>query len=174
MSALLPTWQSTMEPSFRQLLVDRAIHVDLIDFLQAEGITTMVKLANYCDSRAEVQALLVDRVTSTRGRRKAKAALTELWRESDCAEELRLKRKASGVEQDDLEDPLPELVLSSTLSRFETAYSYKLSLKEVLCDPLLGRMKREIDRKASASSEFERHGSCPETRQERGSVWART
>ncbi len=43
---------------------------------------------------------------------------------------------------------MPEPLLSSTPSQLKTAYSYRLSFKEVICDPLLGRLKRESDRKA--------------------------
>ena len=137
-----------MEPSWKAELQSKGMHADLIAFMTQEKITCAAQLANYIDTREEVMSLLVARVPATANDRNQKAVLTRLWREADQAENLRLTRQANGVEQDDWENPLPEQTRSSLMQRFVTKYSWRPSLRELLCEPLLGRMQRELDRKS--------------------------
>ena len=59
------------------------------------------------------------------------------WREADIAEQHRLENKAKGLST----KRLPRSPL------FEAFYHYRPFLTEILAEPLVGRLKREIDRK---------------------------
>ena len=100
--------------------------------------------------------MLVDPVPGFRGDRACKGILTELWRERDLQESLRLQRKAAGVSEDDLEDPLPEGVLEGLFEKFAASYNFRLALEEQLCEPLIGRLNREIERKTNPLVPIER------------------
>ena len=76
-----------------------------------------------------------------------RAILCELWREADIAEQHRLENKAKGLSQNDFEEPLPIGALDGYLDKFEAFYHYRPFFTEILAEPLVGRLKREIDRK---------------------------
>jgi len=135
-----------MDKAFLSELQDRGVPTVVIDYLQAQQVHSLSRFANYIDSRDEIVPLIMDKVGISD--RSVKAILTELWREADHTEVLRLQRRASGVGEDDLEDPLPMHVTDSLMQRFEQRYNYRPGLRDLLCEPLLGRLKREIDRKS--------------------------
>ena len=88
--------------------------------------------------------------------------LTKLWREADAGETLRAHRKTQGVAEDDLEDPLPEGVLQGLPAGFAAYYHFSMGLSETLCEPLLGRLKRETDRSTHTVVSMERVRSARE------------
>ena len=139
-----------MEPAWRQELRDRGLPAEVIRFFEAEAITTSARFANYLDSRDEVMSVIAAKIPGLANPRNVKGAVTELGRDVDHAESLRLQRKAQGLKQDDLEDPLPDHVGEDLRQRFLDRYRFSLSLRESLCEPLVGRVKREIDRKCRA------------------------
>lgn len=145
-----------MDAGWKQELEDRGIHHDVIAFFASERITSPSRFANYIDRRDEIETLIVNKVPAVSGSRSEKTLLTELWRELDQAETLRLSRKANGVEQDDLENPLDSSVIQSLHDRFFAKYSFRLSLKELLCEPLLGRLRREFERRSHSLITLER------------------
>ena len=100
--------------------------------------------------------------------------LTEIWREADQLETLRLQRKASGCREDDMEDALPEHVNESFRDRWIKRYNFELLLSETLCEPLVGRIKREFDRKSQSLIQVDRSarlGRLPGQAQARSSKW---
>ena len=107
--------------------------------------------------------LLIDKIPELNGSRAIKALLTEIWREADQLETLRLQRKASGCREVDMEDALPEHVNESFRDRWVKRYNFKLLLSETLCEPLVGRIKREFDRKSQSLIQVDRVRSARET-----------
>ena len=57
--------------------------------------------------------------------------------------------QASGAAPEDLESPLGEGVAEGLLAKFAKAYGYTLAFEDQLAEPILGRIKREIDRKTN-------------------------
>ena len=138
-----------MEPSFCTILEDNGVPTEVIAHLEEKKVYSMARLANCVDSRSErLPLVLIEPVRSITGSafRETKTILTELWREADCAETLRMQRKAQGIAEDDLEDPLPKPIVDGLLGKHSKRYGYELTFVELLCEPLLGRIKREIDR----------------------------
>ena len=152
-----------MDPAWRQELQDRGLPAEVVTFFENEGITTAARFANYLDSRDEVMPVIVSKLHNVPNPRSIKGALTELWREVDHAESLRLQRKAQGLKQDDLEDPLPDHVGEGLRQRFLERYRFSLSLNESLCEPIVGRVKREIDRKCHTLISVDRCRSARES-----------
>ena len=95
-----------LEPCWRQELVDRGFPDAVLAFFQQEAITTPARFANYINTRDEIMPVVVSKLPHVPNPQALKGMLTELWREVDHAESLRLQRKASGLKEDDLEDPL--------------------------------------------------------------------
>ena len=89
--------------------------------------------------------------------------MTEIWRDADNLATLQTARKAQGVSADDLEDPLPDGQVDTFTDRFEGYYHFHLCDNEILCDPLLGRLQREIDRKQQSLMKCENARSMRET-----------
>ena len=154
---------TALEPGWKQELVDRGLPQEVIDFFEIESVTTAARFANYIDNRSKL---------AVNNKRAVKGMLTELWREVDHAESLRLQRKAPGMKEDDLEDPLPSHVGEGLRQRFLDRYRFQLPLSETLCEPILGRIKREIDRKTHTLIAVDRVRSAKESsREAAGKRW---
>ena len=138
-----------MEPSFCAQLQTAGIHADIIAFLgnDKNRVYSITRFANFIDQRSEIQSHILNHVAACKDDRGQRATLCELWREADIAEQHRLENKAKGLSQNDFEEPLPIGALDGYLDKFEAFYHYRPFLTEILAEPLVGRLKREIDRK---------------------------
>ena len=135
-----------MDPEFEAELKGEGILDDLIAWMATNGKTPS-RFAFYVDTKEEIQTHIVDQVASTRGNRTIRAALVELWRKHSAAQERKLNRAAAGIGDQDWEDPLEGFVRDRLYSTFTAYYHFKLRPTTSLCDNLLARFKREIDRK---------------------------
>ena len=59
---------------------------------------------------------------------------------------LKAAREAQGIGSDNLEDPLPDGTIEQLDTTFSNYYHFSLSDNEMLCESLLGKIKRYIDR----------------------------
>lgn len=135
-----------MDPEFEAELKGEGIPDDLIAWM-ATHCKTPARFAFYVDSKEEIQTLIVDQVASTRNNRTVRAALVELWRKHSAAQERRLSRAAAGIGDQDWEDPLEGFVRDRLYAAFAAYYHFRLRPTASLCDNLLARFKRELDRK---------------------------
>ena len=147
-----------MDSEFRDLLIRSGVHLDLIDYLEDEAILSESRLEAYISRRDEVQDLLVDKVPATAGSRKQATLLIEIWRDAQVLCVERVKRKAIGETSEDLEVPLPEDVAARLQANFERAYDFSLNEHEVLWSHMLGRIRREIEKKTHSLIKVERCG----------------
>ena len=140
-----------MEASFKQELTARGLPAQVIQFLEDEEVISPSRLANFFDHRDDIKKTLENRLSGTPRLQVAKAVLTELWREADQFETLRLQRKSQGLEEiDSTDSPIPQHVLESLEAKFKAQYKFSLTARERLADTQLGRLKREIDKKSFA------------------------
>ena len=109
--------------------------------------------------RAVVKDLLVDAVEATKDSRSQLTVLVGLWRDSENAEDEKSKRKASGLAEVEMELPLDDGILDDLHARFAARYKFSLKETEVLWAHLLGRLKREFDRKTHSLIHLTRVGS---------------
>ena len=133
-----------MEPSFCAQLQTAGIHADIIAFLgnDKNRVYSITRFANFIDQRSEIQSHILNHVAACKDDRGQRATLCE-----DIAEQHRLENKAKGLSQNDFEEPLSIGALDGYLDKFEAFYHYRHFLTEILAEPLVGRLKREIDRK---------------------------
>ena len=143
--------------SFAQNLVDPEFEAEL----KREGVPSALvqwlvircpngpRFANYVDKKEEMQELIVDQVQETRSDRGVRAALVEVWKRHEAAQDRRLGRMAAGIQEADWEDPLEGAVRDRLYQTFAAYYHFVLKPWNSLCDPLLARFKREIDRNHS-------------------------
>ena len=101
----------------------------------------------------------MDQVEATKGSRKQATLLVEIWRDASVMCVERVKRKALGESSEDLEVPLPEDVATRLHASFEQAYAFSLNEHEVLWSHMLGRIRREIEKKTHSLIRLERCGS---------------
>ena len=106
--------------------------------------------------------MIVSKLHGIANPRSVKGILTALWREVDHAESLRLRRASNRMIWN-LEDPLPEHVGEGLRQRFLERCRFSLPLQESLCEPLVGRIKREIDRKCHTLIPVDRCRSAKES-----------
>ena len=107
---------------------------------------TPAKFANFVDNKGEIQAEIVDKVPATVGCRVTRATMVALWRKHEASENRKLARQAAGIQEVDLEDPLDAPVRDRMLAAFAEYYRFRLRSSTIICDPLLARFKRELDK----------------------------
>jgi hypothetical protein len=74
-----------------------------------------------------------------------------------------LSCNARGVQEDDLEDPLPTGSIDETVLGFAQLHQWTPRLGEMLCEPLFARITREIQRRNHSVVPLERVRSANET-----------
>lgn len=157
-----------LEADFKGALVAAGVHDKIVTFLEQPNhmLTDHASFANFLVNRAEVQTNILDQVgdealKSDAGQR---GLLIRIWREAESFETLRLERKAKGVGPDDLEDPLPDGNHRLDIEKFKSAgVQWAPALSELLCEPLYGRIRREVQRaKAHTVIPLERVRSAAE------------
>lgn len=133
------------DPEFLAELRAEGVHENLVNWMK-EHCGTAARFANFVDEKSEVQAEIVDKVPATAGCRRTRATIVALWRKHGAAESRKLARQAAGIQEVDLEDPLDPPVRDRLLLNFKEYYHFGLRTHSIICDPLLARFKREVDK----------------------------
>ena len=118
MSAATADWPALLE----KRNVDRKI----IKFLLDNGVMSIYNFANYILDRSEIQTGILDKVKEgLETDRTQRMILHELWREAEELERMRISRVARGVQEDDLEDPLPDGTIDGKIDDFNSHHHWK-------------------------------------------------
>ena len=112
----------------------------------AQSIRTLKNFANCVDSRSEVKATLLDK-TPLKDSVGQLAALKQAWREADGIASIQLKRSAEGLSEETIDEPLPHELHKSVMSVFRLYYRFDLKVEKIGTDSLIGRFKREFDKR---------------------------
>ena len=140
-----PQLMAAADPEFAAELRREGIPETLITWLLPR-CPNGARFAFYVDRQQEIQEVIVDQVEETKGSRSVRAALVEVWRRHQAAQERRLTRSAAGIGEQDWEDPLESHVKDNLYDNFQTYYHFRLRPTAMLADNLLARIKREVDR----------------------------
>ena len=134
-------------PAFKQLLERNAVHTDVSSWLFSQGCTQVQHLANWVDSKTELREGVLDK-TSKKDDISQLACLKQAWREAEAQTNRNLRRTQESLPQEDLDSPLDSEEQKSVEQRFRSLYSWpSLPARCVGSDSLLGRVKREFDRR---------------------------
>ena len=117
------------------------------DFMKLKGMVTVSALANACDDRSQVQTVLLQ-PTALKDDIGALTKVKMAWREADTHVTRALKRSAEGLENEELDDPLPFEILKNIMEHFVVYYRLKYINPALIgSDGLLSRVRREFERK---------------------------
>ena len=145
--AMVPAVPSTVSPSLKAVLDRNGVEPEVVAFLAASGCREIAAFANWVDERAELKAAVLDK-TAKKDNHSQLAALKQAWREADALNSRSLKRSAEGLSAEELDGPLDPELQKQVEAAFRTTYSWPgLPSKCVGCDSLLGRCKREFERR---------------------------
>ncbi len=151
-------------PEWLELLAKRNIHPRIVEFFTTNKVLSICNFANYVLSREEIQTGILDVVKGGLETDKTQRMLLhEMWREAEEIERLRVSRNARGVQEDDLEDPLPTGSIDEIVLGFAQIHLWTPALTEMLCEPLFARITREIQRRNHSVVPLERVRSANET-----------
>ena len=95
-----------MDPSFFEALLSKGIPHGLVEYMSSENVNSLEDFACYCTTD-EIQELLIEKHSATRGQRKFLVPLSRLWLAGKAALDIGAKRQAEGVTDVSLETPLP-------------------------------------------------------------------
>ena len=81
-----------MSTELAALMAGNSVHVDIINYLTAEGCITMKNSANWVDDKSELKAEVGQKIASIKDKPTLLANLKQAWREADGIVTRGLKR----------------------------------------------------------------------------------
>jgi hypothetical protein len=139
----------SMSTELRSLLVDNDVHQDIINWLgdAAQQCYSIKSFANWVDERSDIDKYVVQCVPSQKTSRSQIAAVKQAWREAEGIVSRGLKRSAEGLSEEALDEPLHSDLQRSLEATFEAYYKFTIEPRRFGYDALLGRFRREFDRR---------------------------
>lgn len=124
------------------------VQQELRDHIATLGIETLSDFVNYvtADKYEEELVPVRDGCEKTRGNPVALARLRAAWRAGSAALRQLENRQASGQRLDDLDDPLPEPLVTELKAQWDKNYRLTLEAHLAPADSLVGRLYREFHR----------------------------
>ena len=131
----------------RALLEKNGVDESVITFLGASGCTELASFSNWVELKAELKQAVLDK-TPRKDNPGELAKLKQAWREAEALNARTFKRSAGGLQGEGLDSPLDSDVQKQVEDNFRKAYGWPgLPSRQVACDSLLGRVKREFERR---------------------------
>ena len=138
-----PTY--VMGTELKSLLTANKVAEDIQLFLANEGCTEVGQFSSWID---DIQGEVLNHFPDTHKTSKLqRAGLRQAIAESKIRADIALKRSAEGLDPDKLEEPLQPELQRSMEKTFSDSYRWKLSAEDRGCDSLLGRCRREFERR---------------------------
>lgn len=139
---------ATVSSDLQALLGANNVPREVQDAMATLGCTTVKIFANWVESRSEIQEHLLNACAAHRANRAALAGLKQAWREADALISRGVKRGMEGLSEEALDDPLPHPVQTLMEKEFTDHYHFELEPRFQGSDSLVGRLKREADKRS--------------------------
>lgn len=139
------------------------VDATLIEFLRSKKFTSSARLADYCETRAEVRELLVDGCPETRGGGSKYALLIGVWRAAESKAQEKRKRRAASWKDEEILAPLDLALEQNLVQGVAQSYGFGLSEHELIWPHMLGRLRREVDRSSHSLIHMRRVGNQRES-----------
>ena len=107
----------------------------------------MKVFANWVDDRNELKTAVLDQVQGLTTGRAQLGALKQAWREAEGIVARGLKRAAEGLSDEALDEPLQPDAQKALEKVFAETYRWQLPASSMPSDSLLGRGKRDFERR---------------------------
>ena len=134
-----------MEDDLILILTANEVDKKIQTFLEAEGCRTVPQYAVWADDiQAEILDNFPDEIKKSRLQR---TGLRQSKAEAEMRAKNLLKRQTEGLAPEELEEPLQPDVQRSLELAFRTRYHWTLPSEKRGSDSLLGRVRREFDRR---------------------------
>ena len=137
-----------MEADLEALLVSNAVPGPIIDMLKAEGCFSIRLFSKWAPTRSDVQTLVLDKVQSHKTSVLAMASLLQASDEAAALTLATVKRGVEGVNPETVDEPLMTAVQEQLEKAFCTRYAWELEPRYQPANNMLGRIRREFDRRA--------------------------
>ena len=138
-----------LEPGLLDLCNEKKVPMDLRQWLSDQGLVSIELVANAVEEAGQVDSALL--VGTSWATKVAKVATMKvLWRRA------RDSVKVTESRAEDMEAPVEATLVKSWNDKFKARYGFELDLEERLCEPLLGILKRDIERELFSNMRLER------------------
>ena len=118
-----------------------------VDFLKEKKVVTLANFANFVDDKKELRREVLDH-THFKDDLGMLAKLQQAWREAEAQTERAITRSASGLDLENIDDPLPDPVFKEVKLAFVKHYSWgDMDSRRVGSDSYHGRCRREFERR---------------------------
>ena len=139
-----------MTDEFRTLLTSEGVNPNIILVMERLGCISQSRFAHFLNDKTEIVTLICKPAKVPKNQRRMYAGiLAGIWSRAAKRQDLEETNKASGSARDDLEDPLPEGVLENLIEQFEKRHQISLLESEYMDERLIGRLRRERERRSS-------------------------
>ena len=146
LSTFLHAAMADFEPKLLRLLDDKDIHADVRAFLATLPVRSIDDLATLVEGQTEIQAAILDHVTSMKTNVQQRFRMKQAWRFAHDEYDRKSTRRQQGWAENAMDEALEP---DDTKERYTTfALLYKLHLRpwDKGSDLLLGRVTRESEK----------------------------
>ena len=130
-----------------ELLTDQGLTPAQVTYLaDTKGLTSIKKLANLFDARADVTAWCAGLDAPHSTSPDLLTGLKQAWREAEISVQAAAAQKGSGHAEEDF-SPLPPPVARAITTTFRASYGFIFGPSELGSDSGLGRIRREMEKR---------------------------
>ena len=134
-----------MDHECKGLLAKNKVPEVVRAYLEAQGCETVTMLGNWIDEKDSLMDIVISKCA--KDNRQAFASLKGAMSEARATADRKVKRAADGLNDEDIDEPLPDALQMQIESAFLQKYDWKLKPQERCADAQLARFRREFDRK---------------------------
>ena len=144
----LPGKDATLlSDELRALLGANDVPMAIQDEIAKAGYFTTKAFANSCDAAKEVNQFIESSSLKDDEKKNAYALLKQAWKEADATVARGIRRLAEGLTDTLLDEALPDTTKHMIHETFQRRYAWNLEFKLRPSDALLGRVRREFERR---------------------------
>ena len=131
----------------KELFDSNGVDQKIADYLKEKKVVTIANFANFVDDKKELRREVLDH-THFKDDLGMLAKLKQAWREAEAQTERAITRSASGLDLENIDDPLPDPVFKEVKLAFVKHYSWgDMDSRRVGSDSYHGRCRREFERR---------------------------
>ena len=123
------------------------VNDDAIKIVEQAGCHTIEDFANWVGDKSEIGETFFGGLEMKKNLQQV-ARVRNAWRQADLEISRGMKRKAEGLDDGDIDDPLPEEIFKDIVTKFQKSYDWPdFDSRRVGDDRLHGRFRRQFEKR---------------------------
>ena len=138
---------ATMHTDLTALLTANNVPQEVIAQLESDGCTNLKLFSQWAKTREDIKVLILDKIANLARVPLAMASVAQSLEEATAIVSEQTKRSAQGLDSEIADDPLQFAIQQQLEQAWSKKYSFELEPKYQPSNSMLGRIKREFDKR---------------------------